>query len=190
MKTGFLDFFLGCYRLKKKQRDEFMEKKIRRPQKSAKSVSDQDEEKTITITILIAIAILAGLLIYLVITPPIQEPSSAIYLLDSQKKTENFPKTVVLGENNTFPLWVGVENHNGVTTTFLVQIKMDDGKGIVDPSPAEFLESYEKTLADEELWEFQMTINVDQVGNHRIIIELWSFDEYLGNWVSLSLEAI
>lgn len=174
----------------KTQITEFMEKKIRRPQKGAKSVSDQDEEKTITITILIAITILASLLIYLALTPPLQEPSSAIYLLDSKKQTENFPKTVVLGENNTFPLWVGVENFNGVTKTFSVQIKMDDGKGDLDPSPAQSVERYDKTLADEELWEFQVTINIDQVGSNRIIIELWSLDEYLGNWVSLSLEAI
>lgn len=181
--------FHGIHRLKKNQRDELMEKKIRRTPKGAKSISDEDEEKTITTTILIAIAILVGLLIYLILTPPLQEPSTAIYLLDSQKQTENFPKTVILGENNTFTLWVGVENHND-TTTFSVRLKMDDGKSDVDPSPVEPIESFEKTLADEELWEFQVMINIDQVGSHRIIVELWSFDEYLGNWVSLSLEAI
>jgi uncharacterized membrane protein len=190
MKMDVIGFFMGCNRLKKNQRDEFIEKKIKRPKKGGKSVSNQDEEKTITITILIAITILVGLLIYFVLTPSIQEPSSAIYLLDSQKQTENFPKTVVLGENNTLTIWVGVENHNGVTKTFSVQIKMDDRKGDVDPSPAETLESYEKTLADGDLWEFQVMINIDQVGSHRIIFELWSLDDYLGNWVSLSLEAI
>jgi uncharacterized membrane protein len=189
MKTDIISFFMGCNRLKRKERTKFIEKKIRRPQKSAKSISDKDEEKAITITILIAIAILVGFLIYMVLTPPQQERSTVIYLLDSQKQTENFPKTVVLGENNTFPLWVGVENHNGSTITFSVQIKMDDGKGDVDPSPVEPVESYEKTLADGEPWEFQVTIHIDQVGSHRIIVELWSFDEYLGNWVSLSLEA-
>jgi uncharacterized membrane protein len=190
MNTDNRGFFMRCNRLKKNQRDEFIEKKIKKIPKDVKCVSDQDEEKTITMTILIAIAILAGLLIYLMLTPPIQEPSTAIYVLDSEKQTENYPKTVVLGENNTFPLWVGVENHNDATTTFSVQIKLDDGKGDVDPSPAESLESFEKNLADGERWEFQVMINIDQAGSHRIIIELWCFDEYLGNWVSLSLEAI
>ncbi len=189
MKSYVIDFVMGCNRLKKNQSDEFMEKKIRRTPKGRKAVSNQDEEKTITITILIAIAILVGLLIYLVITPPLQEPTTALYLLDSEKQTENFPKTVILGNNNTFTLWVGVENHND-TTTFSVRIKMDNGKGVVDPSPAEPIESFEKTLEDEGLWEFQVTININQVGSHRIIVELWAFDEYLGNWVSLSIEAI
>ena len=189
MKIDIIGFFMRSNSLKIKEHDEFMEKKIGRPKKSAKSIPDKDEEKTITITVLIAIAILIGLLIYMVLTPPQQEPSTTIYLLDSQKQTGNFPKTVVLGENNTFLLWVGVENHNGSTITFSVQIKMDDGKGDVNPSPVEPVESYEKTLSDGEPWEFQVTINIDQVGSHRIIVELWSFDKYLGNWVSLSVEA-
>ena len=176
--------------MKRDQHKKFMEKKVKRTPQGAKSVSDQDEEKTITITILIAIVILAGLLIYLALTPAPQEPFAAIYLLDSEKQTENFPKTVVLGENNTFPLWVGVENHKGTTKAFSVYIKIDDGEGDVDPSPVEPTESFEKTLSDKETWEFQVMINIDQLGSHRIIVELWSFDEYSGKWVSLSLEAI
>jgi uncharacterized membrane protein len=190
MKTDILGCFVKWNRLKKNQSDEFLEKKIRRPQKNSKSVSDRDEEKMVTITILIAVAILAGLLIYLVLTPPQQELSTTIYVLDSEKQTENYPKIVVLGENNTFPLWVGVENHNGTTVTFSVQIKIDNGKGDVDPSPVDAVKTFEKTLVDGELWEFQVTIIIDQVGSHRIIFELWSSDKFLGNWVNLSLEAI
>jgi uncharacterized membrane protein len=166
--------------------EKFMEKKIK---PSAKSASDRNEEKTVTITIVVAIVILAGLLIYLALTPPQQNPSTTIYVLDAEKQTENYPKTVVLGENNTFPLWVGVENNNGTASTFSVQIKLDDETGDVNPSPAEPIESFEKTLADGELWEFQVTITIDQVGSHRIIFELWSSDEFLGKWVNLSLEA-
>jgi uncharacterized membrane protein len=173
--------------LNKRLHGKFMEKKIK---PSAKSASDRSEEKTVTVTILVAIVILAGLLIYLALTPPQQNPSTTIYVLDAEKQAENYPKTVVLGVNSTFPLWVGVENNNGTTSTFTVKIKLDDGRGNVDPSPAEPVESYEKTLADGELWEFQVTITVDQVGSNRIIFELWSSDEYLGNWVDLSLEAI
>ena len=174
----------------------FMEKRVKRKPKGAKSGFDRDEEKTITATILIAIVILAGLLIYLALSPAPTEPFSAIYLLDSEKQTENFPKTVVLGENNSFPLWVGVENQNGTTKVFMVHVKLDDGTGQVDYSPANITESFEKTLLDEEVWEFQVTINIDQLGSHRVLFELWFLDEttnnprYSGNWVSLSLEAI
>ncbi len=196
MKTDAFGFFMGWHRLKKQQRKKFMKKKIKRTPKGARPVSDRDEEKTITITIVIAIVILAGLLIYLALTPAQKTPFAAIYLLDSEKQTENFPKTVILGENNTFTLWVGVENQNDTTMDFSVYVKLDNGTAPVDPSPATVTESFERTLLDKEVWEFPVTITIDQVGSHRIIFELWFFNEtandfeYSGNWVSLTLEAI
>ena len=145
---------------------------------------------------MVAIVILVALLVQLAPDSPSKEGFVAIYVLDSEKQIENFPKMVVLGENNTFMLWVGVENQNDTTKVFSVLVKLDNGTLPVDPSPANATESFERTLLDEEIWEFQVTINIDQVGSHRIIFELWSFDEtenalkYSGNWVSLSLEAI
>ncbi len=180
--------------LKRDEHKSFMEKKVKRTSKDTKSVLDRDEEKTITITILIAIVILAGLLIYLALEPTQKEPFAAIYLLDSEKQTENFPETVVLGENNTFMLWVGVENQNDTTMDYSVLVKMDDGNSPVDPSLAEPIETFEKTLLDKEVWEFQVTLSIDELGSHRILFELWFLNgttlEYTGNWVSLSLEAI
>ena len=182
----------------KRHQSKFMEKKIKRTSQGTKSVSGNGEEKTIILTILVALVILGALLVYLVFfTPAQKEPFSAIYLLDSEKQLENFPKTVVLGENSTFSLWVGVENQNDTTRDYSVLVKVDDGKSLVNPSPVEPTESFNRTLLNEEVWEFPVTINIDQLGSHRIIFELWFFDkeaedglEYSGNWVSLSLEAI
>ena len=179
----------------KRHQSRFMEKKIKGTSQGTKSVSGNGEEKTIIITILVALLIIGSLLVYLVFFTPVEtEPFSAIYYLDSEKQTENFPKTVVLGENSTFSLWVGVENQNGTTIDYSVQVKVDDGKSLVNPSPAEPTQSFEKTLVNKELWEFPVTINIDQLGSHRVIFELWFFNgtglEYAGNWVSLSVEAI
>jgi len=180
----------------KRHQSKFMEKKIKRTSQGTKPVSGNGEEKTIIITILVALVILGALLVYLVFFTPVEtEPFSAIYYLDSENQTENFPKTVVLGENSTFSLWVGVENQNGTIIRSSVLVKVDDGKAPVNPSTAEPTESFERTLLNEELWEFPVTINIDQLGSHRIIFELWFLDEtntleYSGNWVSLSLEAI
>jgi len=174
-----------------------MEKKIKRTPQGTKSVSDNGEEKTIILTILVALVILGALLVYLVFfTPTQKEPFALIYYLDSEKQLENFPETVVLGENSTFSLWVGVENQNE-TQVFSVRVKVDDGNAPVNPSPAEPTQIFERTLLNEEKWEFPVTISIDQLGHNRIIFELWFFDkeaedglEYSGNWVSLSLEAI
>jgi len=178
----------------KRHQSKFMEKKIKRTSQGTKSVSGNGEEKTIIITILVALVIIGALLVNLALNPAPEEKFVAIYLLDSKKQTENFPETVVLGENNTLVLWVGVENQNE-TQVFSVRVKVDDGKAPVDPSPAEPIESFDKTLLDKELWEFPVTISIDQLGHNRVIFELWVFDEtntpkYTGNWVSLSLEAI
>jgi uncharacterized membrane protein len=171
-----------------------MEKKIRRTAKGTKSGAYSNEEKTIIITIIVAIVIIGALLVNLVFTPVPKEEFSVIYYLDSDKRTDNIPKTVVLGENSTFQLWVGVENDNGTTIDYSVLVKYDDGKSPLDFSPVEPTESFEKTLADGEFWEFPVTINIDRLGTNRIVFELWFFNgtalEYTGNWVNLSVEAI
>jgi uncharacterized membrane protein len=174
-----------------------MEKKIKRAPESAKAISDKDEEETIILTILVALVIFGALLVYLVFFTPAQEEHFAsIYYLDSEKQLENIPKTVVLGENSTILLWVGVENQYDETRVFTVRVKMDDGTGSVDPSPVEPIQSFEKALMNTEVWEFPVNINIDQSGNHRLIFELWFSNEtnkdmnYTGNWVCLSIEAI
>ena len=193
MKTGIRVFFNETHISRSQRR--FMEKKIKRTEKGGKSVSYSSEEKTIIVTVLVALVIIGALLVNLVLTPAPTEKFSTIYYLDSEKQTENLPKTVVLGENSTFSLWVGVENHNDTTIDYQVLVKYDDGKSPVDPSPVEPTESFEKTLADEETWEFPVTITIDQLGSNRVILELWYLNrtslkpEYTGNWVNIAIEA-
>lgn len=193
MKTGIHVFFKGTHISKRQNR--FMEKRIKRTSQGGKSVSYSSEEKTIILTVVVALVIIGALLVNLVLTPAPTEKFSTIYYLDSEKQTENLPKTVVLGENSTFSLWVGVENHNDTTIDYSVLVKYDDGKSPVDPSPVEPTESFEKTLADEETWEFPVTITIDQLGSNRVILELWYLNrtslepEYTGNWVNISIEA-
>ena len=86
------------------------------------------------------------------------------------------------------------ENHNGKPLTYEVEVKIDDGGSSLNPSPIEATESFEKTLTDGEKWEFQVTINIEQMGNNRIIFDLYYYNgtnfTYTGNWVNLSIEAI
>ncbi|MCW4015398.1 MAG: DUF1616 domain-containing protein [Candidatus Bathyarchaeota archaeon] len=180
----------------KTHQSKFMEKRIKKTSQGTESTSGDNEEKTIILTILVSIVIIGALLVNLIFfTPATTEPFSAIYVLDSEKQTANLPKTVVLGENSTFMLWVGVENQNDTTMKYQVQVKMDDGNGQLNQSLAELIQSFENTLLDEEVWEFNVTINIDQLGNNRIIFELMTFNntindwQYTGNWVNISVEA-
>ena len=150
-----------------------MEKKIKRTQKGAKSVSYSSEEKTIILTILVALVIMAAILVYVVFfTPAQKEPFTSLYLLDSEKQLENIPETVVLGENSTFSLWVGVENRNDTTIEYSVQVSLDEGN-----SSAELIEHYNRTLANGEKWEFPVTITIDQPGSNTVTFELLFFNE-------------
>jgi len=170
-----------------------MEKKIKKTSKT-KSSSNIGEEKTVIVTIVIALVIMSALVVQLVFLTPINaEKSSAIYYLDSNKQTENLPKTVNLGENIT--LWVGVENQNDETLNYQVQIKRDDGTGPLNQSSADSFQTYEKTLDDEDIWEFEVNIKINELGTNRIIFELFVRNEttptyeYTGNWVNLSVES-
>ncbi|MBE0512486.1 DUF1616 domain-containing protein [Candidatus Bathyarchaeota archaeon] len=155
-----------------------------------------DEEKAIAVAVLSAIIILAGLLAYISLTPAPQKPFVSLYLLDSEKKAENYPQLLVLGENNTFLLWVGVENFMGRIEHCSVLVKVGDRMVPVDPSPIEPVKRFEKVLLDKETWEFPVTMTVNQSGEHRIIFELWLFDElenvfsYSGSWCSRRFDVI
>lgn len=173
-----------------------MEKKIKKTSK-IKSSSYSSEEKTVIVTIIIALVIMSALVVQLIFLTPINaEKSSAIYYLDSNKQTENFPTIVNLGENIT--LWVGVENQNDETLDYQVQVKRDDGTGPLNQSSVDFFQTYEKTLDDEDIWEFEVNITIDELGTNRIIFELFVWNEtatdpdyeYTGNWVNLSVEAL
>jgi uncharacterized membrane protein len=156
----------------------------------------RDEEKAIAVAVLSAIVILAGLLVYMSLTPARQEPFVSLYLLDSEKMAENYPQLLVLGENNTFLLWVGVENFMGRLEYSSVLVKVDNEMVHVDPSPIEPVKCFEKVLLGEETWEFPVTMTMNQSGTYRIIFELWLFDElknvfsYSGSWCSIWFDVI
>ena len=131
-----------------------MEKKIKITPEGTKSVSNNSQERTIIVTIVIALVILSGLLVYLVFQRPEEEPFSAIYYLDSEGRLENFPTTVILGQNNTFTLIVGVENQNGTTMDYLVKVNIDDGNSVYNLANATVT-----GLEDDDFWEDEVASN-------------------------------
>ncbi len=179
--------------MKEKQRKKLNEKKVKRTSDAANAFSGLDEEKTIILTILIALMIIAGLLANLALRPTTEKGFELIYVLDSEKETNNFPKTVILGENNTFSLWVGVENQNGVTMNYSVLVKVDDGTVPIGSDQTKPAETYNKTLLNDELWEFPVTVIIDQLGHNRVLLELWVFEaesmNYTGKYTKISVEA-
>jgi uncharacterized membrane protein len=180
--------------LKMHKSKTFNERHTKATSSIKKQFSGKNGDTTVVLTILVALFIIGILLVNLALEPPQEERFDVIYLLDSEKQTSNFPETVVLGENSTFTLWVGVENQRGATMNYSVLLKIDDGTSAIGDSQVEAKESFNKTLQHEEVWEFQVTVNIDQPGHNRLLFELWYIDatanmSYTGSWVNLSVEA-
>jgi uncharacterized membrane protein len=74
-----------------------------------------DNNNGYAVSVLIAL-ILVSILVasYYVLLRPPQKGYMTIYLLDyQQKKALNYPELLVVNQNNTFNVWVEVENHMG-----------------------------------------------------------------------------
>ena len=86
------------------------------------------ENKGYTIAVTFTLIFVSSLLIgyyYVSTLPP--EGYTTIYMLDQQKKAIDYPELLVLNENNTFNVWVGVENHMGKRQSFEVLQKVIKG---------------------------------------------------------------
>jgi len=196
-------FFMGRRMWKRYQQKKFMRMRIKAPASSKPSsnkLKDEEkasEEKTVIVAVLAAVIVLAGLLVYTSLSPAPQESFASLYLLDSEKKAEARARALlVLGENNTFMLWVGVENFMNRIEYASVLVKVDNGSGLVDPSPVEPVERFEKVLLNKETWEFPLVLTMNQSGEHRMILELWLFNEleevfsYTGSWCTTRFDVI
>jgi uncharacterized membrane protein len=182
--------------LKRNQLKNFMEKKIKRTQKDTKSDTYSSEEKTIILTILTALVIMTAVLVYMVFFTPIQkEPFTALYLLDSEKQLENLPKSVVLGENSTVTVWVGIENRNDTTIEYSVQVRLDEENSAEEPASLELVGCFNRTLVNGEKEEFEVTINIEEPGTNTVTFELLFFNEAENEWnqtgisIDLAIEA-
>jgi uncharacterized membrane protein len=182
--VGVYAFFFGRRFWKKHQEKRFMEMKVRRNNETMKNLSketdsrqDKDEEKMILVAVLSAIIIIAGLLVYISLTPVSQENFVSIYILDSEKKAENYPELLVLGKNSTFLLWVGVENSMNRIEYGAVKVKIANLSASQEQQQDDTAFSFERILLNKETWEIPVTMTFNKTGAYKITFELWRYDE-------------
>jgi hypothetical protein len=94
----------------------------------------------------------------------------SISLLDSQKKASNYPTFIVNGVNNTFSLYVQVENHMGENEAIQVQVSATND---INPSAPVYTVEYNGTVNDTKTWETIATITLNDPGNYSVVFELW-----------------
>jgi uncharacterized membrane protein len=112
---------------------------------------------------------------------PPQKGFMTIYLLDyQQKKALNYPELLVINQNNTFKVWVEVENHMGKRQRIEVLLKVTNDTVPIFPFKADANATYTGTLENGEKWENLSTIAVNEPGNYSVIFELWVYNEKVG----------
>ena len=140
-----------------------------------------DNNNGYAVSVLIAL-ILVSILVasYYVLLRPPQKGYMTIYLLDSQKKALNYPELLVINQNNTFKVWVEVENHMGKSQYSEVLLKVTNDTVPIFPFKADANATYVRTLENGETWETLSTIAINKPGNYSVIFELWIYDEKVG----------
>jgi uncharacterized membrane protein len=138
-----------------------------------------DDNKGPIVSIVLALIfvsiIVAGYYFLVLDAPP--EGFSSMYILDEQKKTEAYPEFLTINENNTFSLWVGVENHLGTQQNYEIQQKLTKDPILTFPIDENVENRFTKTLDDQETWESSITTTISNPGNYSLIFELYLKEE-------------
>jgi len=100
-----------------------------------------------------------------------------IYTLDDQKKAIDYPELLVVNENNTFNVWVGVENHMATRQSCVVLQKVISDMIPSFPVDADVENSYAQTVESGEPWETLATVAINDLGSYWVIFELWIYNE-------------
>lgn len=125
---------------------------------------------------LIFVSIIVTGYYFLVLNAP-PEGFSSMYILDEQKKTDSYPELLTINENNTFQLWIGVENHLGTQQNYEIQQKLTKDPILTFPINENIENRYTKTLDDQETWETLITTTISNPGNYSLIFELYLKEE-------------
>jgi uncharacterized membrane protein len=135
-----------------------------------------------TVSVLIALIFVSSLVAgYYVFLRPPQKGFMTIYLLDyQQKKALDYPEFLVINQNNTFKVWVEVENHMGKSQYSEVLLKVTNDTVPIFPFKADANATYVRTLENGETWKTLSTIAINEPGNYSVIFELWVYDEKVG----------
>jgi uncharacterized membrane protein len=154
--------------------------------------------KGYTIAIALALIFVCSLLIgYYFVSRLPPEGYTTIYMLDyQQKKAADYPELVVINQNNTFNVWVVVENHMGTSQS--CEVKQKVVTDIIPPFPVEanVENSYTQTIENGETWETLATVSLNEPGKYSVIFELWIYHaeagtfEFSHNYCVLKVEVV
>jgi len=162
--------------------------------KLGRNLNIKNNQSAYTVAVAIALLLASVLLVtYYVALRPEPERYMTIYLLDTQKKAADYPEYLVAGVNSTFSVYVDVQNNNGTTVNFQVQVKVTSNMNPTFPVNVNPTQTFNGTLLDGATSENVATTSLDQPGNYSVIYELWIVDstgvpQFTGNQCVLNIQ--
>jgi len=155
-----------------------------------------EDNKGYVISVGLALIFVSVLVGYYLTSRPGPQEYTTIYLLDSQGKAANYPELLVIGQNNTFKVEVGVENHMEKSQNFEVREKVANDTTVTIPVNVEPAVTYSSTLENGKMWVKTATVSLDKTGNYLVDFELWKYDQttgafqFSGNFCVLNVKVI
>jgi uncharacterized membrane protein len=147
----------------------------------------------VAVALLIASILLVG---YYVTMKPPSNATMTMYLLDSQGKASNYPDILIIGQNNTFDVQVGVENHMGGpnATTCEILVKIVNGSPFSYPVDVPANATYPvagnpiEKLKDGQTWNQPVSVTINDPGAYSVVFELWTNSQFSGYYCELNLK--
>ncbi|MCL1978344.1 MAG: DUF1616 domain-containing protein [Candidatus Bathyarchaeota archaeon] len=96
-----------------------------------------------------------------------------MYLLDAQNQAVNYPKVLVINQNNTFNTPVTIVNNTPILHDYQVQTKIVQDT-IHFPINATTYKTYEFALDTGQSWSSQVPISINEEGSYSIVFELYA----------------
>jgi uncharacterized membrane protein len=146
-------------------------------------IKSLNNNKGYAISLALALILVSSLLLgYYLLSRQPPEGYTTIDLLDSQKKAMDYPELLVVNRNNTFNVWVEVENHMGKSEQCEVLLKATDEPLSQLPVEVNAVSNYTKTLENNQLWETLVPVSINAPGNYSVIFELWIYNQNAGTF--------
>jgi uncharacterized membrane protein len=153
------------------------------------------DNKGYVVAIAIALTVISTIIgVYYIWFRGTPEGYSTISILDVDGKAANYPELLIIGQNNTFNVWVNVENHMGKSLFFEVKVRITQQVNPDFPAPDEPEQVYELTLENGGKWNTTASTTISSAGSYMVVYELWAQNhvgtmEFTENYCVLSVQA-
>ena len=158
-------------------------------------LNNKGSKIAVAVVLIFVFSLLVGYYFYVHMLSP--EGYTTIYVLNYQeKKAVDYPEFLVINENNTFNVWVEVENHMGAQQSCEVLQKVVAGTVPSYPVEANATETYTQTVENGKTWEIPATVTINEPGSYSVVFELWIHNgqaetcQFTYNYCVLKIEAV